>query len=854
MKKMKVYRVLIFIALLLIVSNVKAQETEISRLKTQTITITRKVSKEKTVTSQSWILVESDVKQVRPDPRTPDDINGSNASFVSYPVPQGQSPRPLKRRYSISYGGLSLNGDSQWLRLDASPNGGMGWLEDIGEMNWAAVDRMPALVLKPIPQGISIAVFGGETLVTPGFIIKPLAGHVYAVHVKDDHTDFRAIFRVESVDANGECKLSWKRIPSKWALGPGADLVTQQSKANESRAKVASVYVEPPANESLAKVASVYVGPPANEILTKVASVYAGCRSYYDEGFISTRGSVSAGSHFRTTFSRPDTLGFEFWQGSQQPWVVWKKGGEVTNLRPDGSVGKPTPFDIALAQLAMNSKGSSLLVPPLLLPSLFRTADAFALIVDPKVAGEDKVDGLEAFRVSGTLLGQQVELWIDKTDYLIRKLVRTLTVGNQQVESTTHYKPRLNSNIPLEHLTFKPPAGKVSPGAVSSIELKAPSPDPPSVAPRLRSREFGSSLSRRPNEKAIDRERSAEDDVVRVDTDLVLSAVLVLDSQGKIVTGLTKEDFIIKENNNLQQVTSFSLGDNKDLPRSIVLIIDYSPSQLPYIRTSIEAAKTLVDKLNPKDRMALVTDDVQLLADFTSDKQLLKEKLDGLKSSALSGVMGASLQYDSLMATLNELFDNEDTQPIVILQSDGDQLDSLKGGKAVLGPFMFPRKYGLEDILAKTERVRATIYPVISGIRFLGVPEAELLKRARLDWDKRRAANLEMLRARNSPEPTNAAEPGNDVLQRIVDRWVHCQVALAEVAKSAGAWAEFLEEPEQADEIYTRVLNNIERRYVLGYYPTNRARDGKRRTVSVEVRNHPEYIVVGHKSYRAREE
>jgi hypothetical protein len=111
-----------------------------------------------------------------------------------------------------------------------------------------------------------------------------------------------------------------------------------------------------------------------------------------------------------------------------------------------------------------------------------------------------------------------------------------------------------------------------------------------------------------------------------------------------------------------------------------------------------------------------------------------------------------------------------------------------------------------------------------------------------------------MLRARNAPEPRNAAEPGNEVLQRIVDRWLHCQVALAEVAKSAGAWAEFLEEPEQADEIYTRVLKNIERRYVLGYYPTNRARDGKRRTVNVAVRNHPEYVIVGHKSYLAREE
>lgn len=840
---MKAYRVVIFIAVLLIVSNVNAQETEISRLKTQTITLTRKVSKEKTATSPFWTLVESEVRQVRPvefkNPRTIDDINTSNASSVSYPAPQAESARPPKRRYSIRYGGLSLAGDYQWLQLAASPDGGMGFLKDLGEMNWAVVDRMPALVLKPIPRGITISQIAGETIITPeGYIVKAIVGHIYAVHVKDDHADFRAIFRIESIEANGECKLSWKRIPSKWALGPGADLVSHESKANES----------------LAKVASVYVGPPAKEILTKVASVYAGCRSYYDEGFISTGGSVSAGSHFRTTFSRPETLGFELWMGGQEPWVVWKKGGEVTNWRPDGLVGRPAPFDIALAQLAMNSRGGSLLVPPLLLPSLFRTADAFALIVDPKVAGEDKVDGLEAFRVRGTLLGQQVELWIDKTDYLIRKVVRTLTLGNQQVESTTNYKPKLNSDIPPENLTFRPPTGKVSSGAVSSMPLKAPSPSPPSVAPRLRLREFGSSLSRRPNEKAIDRQRSAEDDVVRVDTDLVLSAVLVLDPQGKIVTGLTKEDLIVKEDNNLQQVTSFSLGDNKDLPRSIVLIIDYSPSQLPYIRTSIEAAKMLVDKLNPKDRMALVTDDVQLLADFTSDKQLLKEKLDGLKSSALSGVLGASLQYDALMATLSELFNNEDTQPIVILQTDGDQLDSLKGGKAPLGPYVLPRKYGLEDILAATERVRATIYPVISGVRFLGVPEAELPKRARLDWDKRRAANLEMLRARNSPEPRSAAEPGNDVLQRIVDRWLHCQVALAEVAKSAGAWAEFLEEPDQADEIYTRVLKNIERRYVLGYYPTNRARDGKRRTVSVEVRNHPEYVVVGHKSYLAREE
>jgi 4-methylaminobutanoate oxidase (formaldehyde-forming) len=40
--------------------------------------------------------------------------------------------------------------------------------------------------------------------------------------------------------------------------------------------------------------------------------------------------------------------------------------------------------------------------------------------------------------------------------------------------------------------------------------------------------------------------------------------------------------------------------------------------------------------------MAIVTDDVYLLVDFTSNKQLLKTQLEGLKTSALSGNIGQS--------------------------------------------------------------------------------------------------------------------------------------------------------------------------------------------------------------------
>jgi hypothetical protein len=55
---------------------------------------------------------------------------------------------------------------------------------------------------------------------------------------------------------------------------------------------------------------------------------------------------------------------------------------------------------------------------------------------------------------------------------------------------------------------------------------------------------------------------------------------------------------------------------------------------------------------------------------------------------------------------------------------------------------------------------------------------------------------------------------------------------------------------EVAD-IYERIFSDVNRRYVIGFYPANKAHDGGRRRVSIEVRGHPEYTVWGRKSYYA---
>jgi hypothetical protein len=77
------------------------------------------------------------------------------------------------------------------------------------------------------------------------------------------------------------------------------------------------------------------------------------------------------------------------------------------------------------------------------------------------------------------------------------------------------------------------------------------------------------------------------------------------------------------------------------------------------------------------------------------------------------------------------------------------------------------------------------------------------------------------------------------------------QSALAEVATLTGGWTEFLETPTQARSIYDRIFSDINQRYIVGYYPSNKDNDGKRRIISFAVKGHPDYQILGRRSYFA---
>ena len=389
---------------------------------------------------------------------------------------------------------------------------------------------------------------------------------------------------------------------------------------------------------------------------------------------------------------------------------------------------------------------------------------------------------------------------------------------------------------------------------------------------RKKIKDFGSSLKRlRPSESGGT--VVEEGDVIRIDTSLVSCELLVVDQRGNTVAGLTAEDFSVAEDGAQQTVSHFLKGDNVSVPRTIVLIIDYSGSQLPYLKNSVKAAKVLVDKLGPKDVMAIVTDDVELLLDFTSDKKKLKKNLDSLIERTQpkfdlgifrpASRIGRSKQYSALMATLNEAFDKEeDVRPIIIFQTDGDEAyflknpvitltipDGLEGSARVSaeqsvnyyreGRLKDPTQFSLDDLYRAVEKSRATVYTVVPGIKLLGLSPEE---------------QFEKVTSENRTKFKGIFKDDNNsrVMRRwIAERAVTLQSALSGVAPLTGGWTEFLEKPDQADGIYARIFSDINQRYIIGYYPTNKERDGKRRKIDFTVKGHPEYQVYGRRSYFA---
>jgi len=168
-------------------------------------------------------------------------------------------------------------------------------------------------------------------------------------------------------------------------------------------------------------------------------------------------------------------------------------------------------------------------------------------------------------------------------------------------------------------------------------------------------------------------------------------------------------------------------------------------------------------------------------------------------------------------------------------------------------------EFSLDDVFRQIEKSRATIYTIIPGIRLLGLSHDEQLRRLRSKDDKT-VATWEEATPAKTKEVSEAREEQRrkrllpQMLEATLEEELEVQSTLFEVATTSGGWAEFLEAQSQATAIYARILADLNERYIVGYYPTNKQRDGTRRQINIEVKGHPEYVISGRKSYYAPED
>src|SRR5215813_3035999 len=125
---------------------------------------------------------------------------------------------------------------------------------------------------------------------------------------------------------------------------------------------------------------------------------------------------------------------------------------------------------------------------------------------------------------------------------------------------------------------------------------------------------------------------SQDQDTLKVSVDLVNVPFTVTDRHGRFVSGLTAKDFAVEEDGRRQEIRNFSREN--ELPLTMALLIDTSPSVRPVFDEEKVTAKAFLESIMRAKDLALVIGfekHVTLLQDYTESVRSLKRAVDELE-------------------------------------------------------------------------------------------------------------------------------------------------------------------------------------------------------------------------------
>lgn len=309
-----------------------------------------------------------------------------------------------------------------------------------------------------------------------------------------------------------------------------------------------------------------------------------------------------------------------------------------------------------------------------------------------------------------------------------------------------------------------------------------------------------------------DSEAVDDDEVVRINASEVLVPATVRDSSGRLVTDLTRKDFRVFEDGREQPLSDLSL---RRVPVDVALLVDASSSVADSFEDFRRAAEQFASRLAPEDRFCLVKfdDRVELLLDWTQSRLQLRRALARLSTGVFTRF------NDALLLSAREQFRAVERRHALVVLSDG--IDSNRGSAtsdAALRALL--QSQVAVYVIANTEIERAR-------------------KQSELD---------SLLAGSDSTVRFNELRIGDlrEGLRVLADS----ETNLAALTEETGGRLYKPQSFDALDQVYTEIADELRHQYALYYTPTNPARDGRFRSVRVEVPGH-DYQVATRVGYYA---
>ncbi|MGC2238154.1 MAG: VWA domain-containing protein [Pyrinomonadaceae bacterium] len=182
-----------------------------------------------------------------------------------------------------------------------------------------------------------------------------------------------------------------------------------------------------------------------------------------------------------------------------------------------------------------------------------------------------------------------------------------------------------------------------------------------------------------------------DDEVLKIETNLVTIPVSVLDRDGRFISGLEQRDFQIFENNVLQKVDYFA---SVEQPFTVVLLIDVSPSTQYRIDEIQDAAIAFFNQLRNNDRVVVISFDerVHVLCSPTNNRNVLRNAIRQANFGDGTGL------YEAVDYTIHQQLKRIQGRKAIVLFTDGVDTTSQRAS--------------YQSTIRDSEELDALVYPI----------------------------------------------------------------------------------------------------------------------------------------------